>query len=33
LPTNDSFPVNDNVAGEKVPFAVMYAPVPSSGDL
>ena len=33
LPTNDSFPVNDFVAGEKVPFAVKYSPVPPSGGM
>ncbi len=33
LPTNDSVPVNDFFAGEKVPFAVKYSPVPPSGGM
>jgi hypothetical protein len=31
LPTNDSVPVNDFFAGENVPLAVKYSPVPPSG--
>ena len=33
LPTNDSVPVNDFFAGEKVPFAMKCSPVPPSGGM
>ena len=33
LPTNDSVPINDFFAGEKVPFAMKCSPVPPSGGM